>query len=182
MCVDYDTSVAKSCREPIAEEVKEKDRANFCDYFKPRPDAYRPRDQTAERKSRTALDAIFGGQAGTAGGGSCRRQLARQARRAVQEEIESPPQDRLQPRGGILRVLQLRQVGEPHDFESGKATRIDARKRLQIVADVERETVITAAAPYPQADARKFAPADVHTRRIAPRLGMDAELSTELDH
>ena len=70
MCVDYDTSVAKSCREPIAEEVKEKDRANFCDYFKPRPDAYRPRDQTAELKSRTPLDAMFGGQAWTAGGGS----------------------------------------------------------------------------------------------------------------
>jgi hypothetical protein len=70
MCVDYDTAVAKSCREPIAEEVKEKDRANFCDYFKPRPDAYRPRDQSAELKSRTALDAMFGGQAGTAGGGS----------------------------------------------------------------------------------------------------------------
>jgi hypothetical protein len=70
MCVEYDTSVAKSCREPIAEEVKEKDRANFCDYFKPRPDAYRPRDQTEERKSRAALDAMFGGQAGTAGGES----------------------------------------------------------------------------------------------------------------
>ena len=66
MCVDYDTAVAKSCREPIAEEVKEKERANFCDYFKPRPDAYRPRDETEERKSRAALDTLFGTQAGTA--------------------------------------------------------------------------------------------------------------------
>ena len=67
MCVDYDTSVAKSCREPIAEEVKDKEYANFCDYFKPRPDAYRPRDQAAELKSRAALDTLFGGQAGSAG-------------------------------------------------------------------------------------------------------------------
>ena len=66
MCVDYDTSVAKSCREPIAEEVKEKERANFCDYFKPRPDAYRPRDETEEHKSRAALDTLFGARGSTA--------------------------------------------------------------------------------------------------------------------
>lgn len=66
MCVDYDTAVAKSCREPIAEEVKEKERANFCDYFKPRPDAYKPRDETAANSSRAALEAMFGGQPGGA--------------------------------------------------------------------------------------------------------------------
>ncbi len=70
MCVDYDTSVAKSCREPIAEEVKDKERANFCDYFKPRPDAYRPRDTTEETKSRATLDALFGGETGAIGGGT----------------------------------------------------------------------------------------------------------------
>jgi hypothetical protein len=64
MCVDYDTAVAKSCREPIAEEVKEKERANFCDYFKPRPNAYQPRDETATNKSRATLEALFGGQPG----------------------------------------------------------------------------------------------------------------------
>ncbi len=60
MCVDYDTSVAKSCREPIAEEVQDKERANFCDYFKPRADAYKPRDTAAIARSRTGLDALFG--------------------------------------------------------------------------------------------------------------------------
>ncbi|HKE43671.1 MAG TPA: hypothetical protein VKB41_03945 [Steroidobacteraceae bacterium] len=64
MCVDYDTAVAKSCREPIAEEVQDKERANFCDYFQPRPDAYKPRDETEAQKSRAALDTLFGGQAG----------------------------------------------------------------------------------------------------------------------
>ena len=61
MCVDYDTSVAKSCREPIAEEVKDKERANFCDYFKPRPGAHVPPDVAASSKARTDLDALFGG-------------------------------------------------------------------------------------------------------------------------
>ena len=37
MCEFYDPSVAKSCREPIAEEVTDKERANFCDYFRGRP-------------------------------------------------------------------------------------------------------------------------------------------------
>ena len=61
LCEWYNTSVAKHCREPIAEEVKDKERANFCDYFKPRPDAYSsaPLDEAAKAKSE--LDALFGG-------------------------------------------------------------------------------------------------------------------------
>ena len=61
MCVEYDTTVAKSCREPIAEEVKDKERANFCDYFKPRPDAYKPPDVAAVTRSRAGLDGLSGG-------------------------------------------------------------------------------------------------------------------------
>jgi len=59
MCVEYDTSYAKHCREPIAEEVRKKDEANFCDFFKPRPDAYRPKDTAEVAKSVAALDALF---------------------------------------------------------------------------------------------------------------------------
>jgi hypothetical protein len=32
-CTHYDTKASKSCREPVAEPVKEKQRANYCDYF-----------------------------------------------------------------------------------------------------------------------------------------------------
>jgi hypothetical protein len=60
MCVDYDTSKAKSCREPIAEEVRDKEHANFCDYFKPSATAYKPRDTAEVSRSRTGLDALFG--------------------------------------------------------------------------------------------------------------------------
>jgi hypothetical protein len=66
MCVEYDTGVAKSCREPIAEEVRDKEHANFCDYFKPRPQAYTPRNEAEIAKSRGALDALFGKSPGTA--------------------------------------------------------------------------------------------------------------------
>ena len=61
MCEWYSLSVAKQCRETVAEEVKDKERANFCDYFKPRPGAYVPADVAGSSKARTDLDALFGG-------------------------------------------------------------------------------------------------------------------------
>ena len=60
MCVDYDRRVAKHCREPTAEEVRDKEHANFCDHYKPRPGAYEPPDTRAIEQSRAALDALFG--------------------------------------------------------------------------------------------------------------------------
>jgi hypothetical protein len=61
LCEWYSISVAKHCREPIAEEVKDKERANFCDYFKPRPGAYSTVSTTAADKAKADLDALFGG-------------------------------------------------------------------------------------------------------------------------
>ncbi|HEU4486660.1 MAG TPA: hypothetical protein VFR96_14330 [Povalibacter sp.] len=65
LCEWYSTAVAKHCREPIAEEVKDKERANFCDYFQPRPDAWSgtPLDQAAQ--ARAQLDALFGAGSAT---------------------------------------------------------------------------------------------------------------------
>jgi len=61
LCEWYSTSVAKHCREPIAEEVKDKERANFCDYFKPRENAYSNTPQLAAEKAKAELEALFGG-------------------------------------------------------------------------------------------------------------------------
>lgn len=60
-CEFYDPSVAKHCCEPVADEVKEKERANFCGYFKPNPQAYVPADTTVASKAKADLDALFGG-------------------------------------------------------------------------------------------------------------------------
>ena len=60
MCTLYDTSVAKSCREPIAEEVRDKERASFCDYLELRPSAHAPPDRGAADAGRDALSALFG--------------------------------------------------------------------------------------------------------------------------
>ena len=60
LCVDYDTRVAKHCREPTAEEVRDKERANFCDHFKPRAGAWRPADVVAIDAARAELERLFG--------------------------------------------------------------------------------------------------------------------------
>lgn len=59
MCVEYDVSYAKHCREPVAEEVRKKDEANFCDYFKPKTDAYVAKNTAEMDRSKSALDALF---------------------------------------------------------------------------------------------------------------------------
>lgn len=60
MCEFYDTAKAKHCRETVAEEVKDKQAANFCDYFRPSATAYQPAAQSAADKARAELEALFG--------------------------------------------------------------------------------------------------------------------------
>ncbi len=70
MCEFYDTSVAKSCREPVAEEVTDKERANFCDYFRGRPGVRTAGGGGEADAARAQLDAMFGIEADTPGKGS----------------------------------------------------------------------------------------------------------------
>ncbi len=59
MCVEYDVGYAKHCKEPTAEEVRKKDEANFCDFFKPKAGAYVAKDNAEIERSKSALDALF---------------------------------------------------------------------------------------------------------------------------
>lgn len=63
MCEFYDTGVAKHCRETVADEVQNKERANFCGYFQAQAGAYRARDDAAASAARGQLDALFGADA-----------------------------------------------------------------------------------------------------------------------
>jgi hypothetical protein len=72
LCEFYDPRVAKSCREPIAEEVQDKERANFCDYFQARPGAFVAQDDSAARRARAEVEALFGSTAGAGSGGAVR--------------------------------------------------------------------------------------------------------------
>lgn len=59
MCRFYDTRKARSCAEPVAEEVTDKERSNYCGYFVAASGRFRPRDPAADQ-ARAALDALFG--------------------------------------------------------------------------------------------------------------------------
>ncbi len=60
MCEFYDPGVAQDCREPMAEEIKDKTRANFCEHFYPRPDAFEPASNIPSPPI-AELDSLFGG-------------------------------------------------------------------------------------------------------------------------
>jgi hypothetical protein len=59
MCRHHDVGKAKQCREPMAEEVKDKTRANFCDWFQITANAFMPA-AIGDRNARSALDDLFG--------------------------------------------------------------------------------------------------------------------------
>jgi len=60
MCEFYATSVAKSCREPVAEEVTDKERANFCGYFRGLPGVHAAGGVGEAEAARAQLEAMFG--------------------------------------------------------------------------------------------------------------------------
>ncbi|MEZ5500792.1 MAG: hypothetical protein R3E77_15370 [Steroidobacteraceae bacterium] len=62
MCCEYDRNYAKHCREPTTEEVRDKEAANFCDYFRPRSGAFDAAKGAAGERSRAELDKLFGGK------------------------------------------------------------------------------------------------------------------------
>lgn len=67
MCVNYAPRLPTGCAEQDAEEVRVKDRANFCDWYRPSASAYTGAESAAERQAREQLAALFG-QAVDAGG------------------------------------------------------------------------------------------------------------------
>lgn len=68
MCVHYDPGVPKQCREDDAEEVVEKERLNFCDWFIASEAAFDSGRKAEEEQARAALDALFEGSGDNAAG------------------------------------------------------------------------------------------------------------------
>ena len=60
MCRSWDRARPKQCREDDAEEVRDKERANFCDWFKPRPGALDAAGAAAETAANSLADSPFG--------------------------------------------------------------------------------------------------------------------------
>ncbi len=58
-CKFYDRPAPKQCREPAAELVREKGKANFCDYFVFREIRARSAAEEGTDKARKALEDLF---------------------------------------------------------------------------------------------------------------------------
>jgi len=61
MCLHFDPRVARQCREDGADDVSDKERPGFCDWFKPSEDAFNPDRKSEADAAKSALDALFGG-------------------------------------------------------------------------------------------------------------------------
>jgi hypothetical protein len=55
-CAHHDPAAYNECREPNAERVSERDRANRCDYFSP---GDRPGGESPGDRAKAQLDALF---------------------------------------------------------------------------------------------------------------------------
>ena len=66
MCTQYDPAVPRQCREDDSEDVTDKEKLNFCDWFQPSPEAYDGRHKRAAERAQSELDALFGGGSGPA--------------------------------------------------------------------------------------------------------------------
>lgn len=60
MCRHYAAGVPRQCREDGAEDVAEKERANFCDWFVPSARAFEPGRKAEADAASAALAALFG--------------------------------------------------------------------------------------------------------------------------
>ena len=59
MCEFFDPGVRRGCKEPVADDVSDRERANFCGYFTPAAGAGPGAEDVAARAARTELGAIF---------------------------------------------------------------------------------------------------------------------------
>ncbi|MGE5625829.1 MAG: hypothetical protein ACM3ZT_09810 [Bacillota bacterium] len=59
LCRFHDPKLRQGCREDRAEHVQEKERANFCEFFDPKLQAYQAKDTSSAEKARAELDQLF---------------------------------------------------------------------------------------------------------------------------
>lgn len=60
MCKFFAPNVRNGCREPVAEPITDKERANFCAFFQAALGPHHPQNSAAAHNARAQLDALFG--------------------------------------------------------------------------------------------------------------------------
>ncbi|MBN1379628.1 MAG: hypothetical protein JXA04_10375 [Gammaproteobacteria bacterium] len=59
-CVFYSAHIANACREDRAEFVSNKEKSNFCDYYKPKADACQATALDKDKQAKLQAEALFG--------------------------------------------------------------------------------------------------------------------------
>ncbi|MFD2230444.1 hypothetical protein [Alkalimarinus sediminis] len=60
LCKEYNPTISRSCEEDRAEDVSDKESANFCDYFSPTPQAYQSKGTNKRTQAKAELAKLFG--------------------------------------------------------------------------------------------------------------------------
>ena len=60
LCQNWNPTLRTSCNEIRAEDVTDREKANFCNWFDPRPDAYQVQNEQELQSARTQLNSLFG--------------------------------------------------------------------------------------------------------------------------
>lgn len=68
LCKEYNPIISRRCEEDRAEDVTDKESANFCDYFSPDPDAYQAKNSSKRTKAEEELAKLFGDSVPEEGG------------------------------------------------------------------------------------------------------------------
>jgi hypothetical protein len=77
MCVFHDPAAPQQCREPVAEPVADRQRANFCGYFQVNPQA--PAAAPDPAATTRELAALFGEESAAGSGEAAAREDALRA-------------------------------------------------------------------------------------------------------
>ncbi len=59
MCRQFDPAVPRQCTEDDAEDVADKEKANFCEWFDPNESAFDPKLKATANAAQQALDSLF---------------------------------------------------------------------------------------------------------------------------
>jgi ribosomal protein L40E len=59
MCVFFDPRVPRQCREDGADDVRDKDKLNFCDWYRPSDSAFDAASKQEEDAARAAAEDLF---------------------------------------------------------------------------------------------------------------------------
>jgi hypothetical protein len=63
MCIYFDRQAPRQCLEDGADDVTDKEKINFCDWFKPSTNAFDPVRAGQEARARNELESLFGEEA-----------------------------------------------------------------------------------------------------------------------